>query len=123
MHKLKMSNHISEAKFYFYNNKIYLFQKLFDCKSILISILSRKEIKKVDFIYDDEKKLVRKIQKCYNNAVYMRADYIRVNGKIQLMELELVDPDLMTRKLKSKKEKNEFIEKFANEILKGINNI
>jgi hypothetical protein len=83
----------------------------------------RKEIKKVDFIYDDEKKLVRKIQKCYNNAVYMRADYIRVNGKIQLMELELVDPDLMTRKLKSKKEKNEFIEKFANEILKGINNI
>ena len=34
MHKLKMSNHISEAKF-------------FDCKSILISILSRKEIKKV----------------------------------------------------------------------------
>ena len=47
MHRLRMPNHILEAKFYFYNKKNHLFQKMFDCKSILISILSRKGIKKV----------------------------------------------------------------------------
>lgn len=82
----------------------------------------KKEVIKSDIIYDDEKKLVQSVYKCddYNKAIYMRVDYIRVKNELKLMELELADPDLLTRNLENDKEKSKFIDELACELLKGI---
>ena len=82
---------------------------------------ARKEVAKSNDIYDDEKELIEKICKCkdYSEAVYMRVDYIRVKNEIKLMELELADPDLLTRNIKNEFEKEKFMNAFANAILKG----
>lgn len=82
----------------------------------------KKEIIKSDIIYNDEKKLVQDIYKCneYNRAIYMRVDYIRVKSELKLMELELADPDLLTRNLKDETEKLKFINEFAYAIVEGI---
>ncbi len=82
----------------------------------------KKQVIKSDIIYDDEKELIQSICKCndYNKAIYMRVDYIRVKNELKLMELELADPDLLTRNLEDDEEKSKFINEFACAILKGI---
>ena len=49
----------------------------------------------------------------FNNYLYMRVDMVLVNGKAKIMEVELTDPDLLTKYINDSNVKSNVIKTFA----------
>lgn len=60
-------------------------------------------------------KKVEKIQE-FNNYLYMRVDMVLVDGKAKIMEVELADPDLLTKYIDDENIKSDVIKTFAKKI-------
>ena len=67
---------------------------------------------------DSITKLAYKIEKIpeFNNYLYMRVDMVMVDQKPIIMEVELADPDLLTKYIEDKDKKEEVIKTFAKRI-------
>ena len=52
----------------------------------------------------------------FNNYLYMRVDMVLVNGKAKIMEVELADPDLLTKYIDDSNVKSNVIKTFAKKI-------
>jgi len=67
---------------------------------------------------DSITKLAYKIEKIpeFNNYLYMRVDMVMVDQKPIIMEVELADPDLLTKYIEDKEKKEEVIKIFAKRI-------
>lgn len=64
-------------------------------------------------------KQVEKIQE-FNNYLYMRVDTVLVDGKAKIMEVELVDPDLLTKYIDDENIKSDVIKTFAKKIERRV---
>ena len=64
-------------------------------------------------------KVVEKI-KDFNNYLYMRVDMVLVNGKAKIMEVELADPDLLTKYIDDSNVKSNVINTFAKKIERRV---
>ena len=80
----------------------------------------RKEVKIVSKIPKFVLDVATKVSKIndFEGYVFMRVDLVVEKGKPYVIEVELIDPDFMTRKIKNLKKKEEIIKKFALAILK-----
>ena len=56
----------------------------------------------------------------FNNYLYMRVDMVLVNGKAKIMEIELTDPDLLTKYINDSNVKSNVIKTFAKKIEKRV---
>ncbi len=64
-------------------------------------------------------KVVEKI-KDFNNYLYMRVDMVLVNDNAKIMEVELADPDLLTKYIDDSNVKSDVIKTFAKKIERRI---
>lgn len=66
--------------------------------------------------------LARKVESLeeYKGYLYMRVDMVMVNDKPKIMEVELAEPDLLTRKIKDEEVKTDVITTFAKKIKNRI---
>lgn len=64
-------------------------------------------------------KVVERI-KDFNNYLYMRVDMVLVNGKAKIMEVELADPDLLTKYIDDSNVKSNVIKTFAKKIERRV---
>ena len=64
-------------------------------------------------------KVVEKIKE-FNNYLYMRVDMVLVNGKAKIMEVELADPDLLTKYIDDSNVKSNVIKNFAKKIKRRV---
>lgn len=58
--------------------------------------------------------------KDFNNYLYMRVDMVLVNGKAKIMEVELTDPDLLTKYIDDSNVKSNVIKTFAKKIERRV---
>lgn len=58
--------------------------------------------------------------KDFNNYLYMRVDMVLVNGKAKIMEVELADPDLLTKYIDDSNVKSNVINTFAKKIERRV---
>ena len=56
----------------------------------------------------------------FNNYLYMRVDMVLVNGKAKIMEVELTDPDLLTKYIDDSNVKSNVINTFAKKIERRV---
>lgn len=56
----------------------------------------------------------------FQNYLYMRVDMVMIDGIAKIMEVELAEPDLLTRHIENEKEKNQVIDIFARKIRKRL---
>ena len=86
-------------------------------------------------IFHDKKKpyLIEKVPECvldlaykveqlndFKNYLYMRVDMVVVNNEARIMEVELTDPDLLTKYINNQEIKNNTIKVLANSIKRRI---
>lgn len=64
-------------------------------------------------------KVVERI-KDFNNYLYMRVDMVLVNGRAKIMEVELADPDLLTKYIDNSNVKSNVIKTFAKKIERRV---
>ena len=64
-------------------------------------------------------KVVEKI-KDFNNYLYMRVDMVLVNDNAKIMEVELTDPDLLTKYIDDSIVKSNVIKTFAKKIERRV---
>ena len=66
--------------------------------------------------------LAKKVERIedFSNYLYMRVDMVLVNGKAKIMEVELADPDLLTKYIDDKSSKSNIIKTFAKKIERRI---
>ena len=64
-------------------------------------------------------KVVERI-KDFNNYLYMRVDMVLVNGRAKIMEVELADPDLLTKYIDDSNLKSDVIKTFAKKIERRV---
>ena len=64
-------------------------------------------------------RVVEKI-KDFSNYLYMRVDMVLVNGKAKIMEVELADPDLLTKYIGDSTVKSDVIKTFAKKIERRV---
>lgn len=64
-------------------------------------------------------KVVERI-KDFNNYLYMRVDMVLVKGKAKIMEVELADPDLLTKYIDNSNVKSNVIKTFAKKIERRV---
>lgn len=72
----------------------------------------------VDNVPDSIIQLARDVERIkeFNNYLYMRVDMVLVNGKAKIMEVELADPDLLTKYIDDSNVKSNVIKTFAKKI-------
>lgn len=72
----------------------------------------------VDNVPDSIIQLARDVERIkeFNNYLYMRVDMVLVNGKAKIMEVELADPDLLTKYIDDSNVKSNVIKIFAKKI-------
>ena len=72
----------------------------------------------VDNTPDSIIKLARVVERIkeFNNYLYMRVDMVLVNGKAKIMEVELADPDLLTKYIDDSNVKSNVIKTLAKRI-------
>lgn len=58
--------------------------------------------------------------KDFSNYLYMRVDMVLVNGKSKIMEVELADPDLLTKYIDDSNVKSDVIKTFAKKIERRV---
>ena len=66
--------------------------------------------------------LAKKVEKIeeFNDYLYMRVDMILVDGKAKIMEVELADPDLLTKYIDNINVKSDVIKTFAKKIERRV---
>lgn len=64
-------------------------------------------------------KMVEEV-KAFNGYLYMRVDMVLVGGKAKIMEVELADPDLLTKYIDDLNVKLDVIKTFAKKIERGV---
>lgn len=64
-------------------------------------------------------KMVEKIKE-FNGYLYMRVDMVLVGGKAKIMEVELADPDLLTKYIDDSNVKSDVIKTFAKKIERRV---
>ena len=76
----------------------------------------------VDDVPDSIIQLARVVEriKDFNNYLYMRVDMVLVNGKAKIMEVELADPDLLTKYIDDSNVKSNVIKTFAKKIERRV---
>lgn len=76
----------------------------------------------VDDVPDSIIQLSRVVEriKDFNNYLYMRVDMVLVNGKAKIMEVELTDPDLLTKYIDDSNVKSNVIKTFAKKIERRV---
>lgn len=76
----------------------------------------------VDNAPDNIIQLARTVEKIkeFNNYLYMRVDMVLVNGKAKIMEVELADPDLLTKYIDDPNVKLNVIKTFAKKIERRV---
>ena len=76
----------------------------------------------VDDVPDSIIELARVVEriKDFNNYLYMRVDMVLVNGKAKIMEVELADPDLLTKYIDDSNVKSNVINTFAKKIERRV---
>lgn len=76
----------------------------------------------VDDVPDSIIELARVVEriKDFNNYLYMRVDMVLVNGKAKIMEVELADPDLLTKYIDDSNVKSNVIKTFAKKIERRV---
>ena len=76
----------------------------------------------VDDVPDSIIQLARVVEriKDFNNYLYMRVDMVLVNGKAKIMEVELTDPDLLTKYIDDSNVKSNVIKTFAKKIERRV---
>ena len=76
----------------------------------------------VDNVPDGIIELARAVEriKDFNNYLYMRVDMVLVNGKAKIMEVELADPDLLTKYIDYSNVKSNVIRTFAKKIERRV---
>ena len=78
--------------------------------------------KKKPFLIEEVPKeiidLAKKVERIeeYKDYLYMRVDMVLVNNKAKIMEVELAEPDLLTKNIDNPKIKSKVINTFAKEI-------
>lgn len=67
-------------------------------------------------------KLAKKVEKIkeFNDYLYMRVDMVLVNGKAKIMEVELADPDLLTKYIDNPNVKSDVIKTFIKKIERRV---
>ena len=72
----------------------------------------------VDNVPDSIIQLARVVERIkeFNNYLYMRVDMVLVSGKARIMEVELADPDLLTKYIDDSNVKSSVIKTFAKKI-------
>lgn len=72
----------------------------------------------VDNVPDSIIQLARVVERIkeFNNYLYMRVDMVLVNGKAKIMEVELADPDLLTKYIDDSNVKSNVIKTLAKKI-------
>ena len=67
-------------------------------------------------------KLARKVEKIpeYKDYLYMRVDMVLINGQAKVMEIELAEPDLLTKYIDDKNKKHDIIKTFAKKIERRV---
>lgn len=76
----------------------------------------------VDDVPDSIIELARVVEriKDFNNYLYMRVDMVLVNDKAKIMEVELADPDLLTKYIDDSNVKSNVINTFAKKIERRV---
>lgn len=76
----------------------------------------------VDDVPDSIIQLARVVEriKDFNNYLYMRVDMVLVNGKAKIMEVELTDPDFLTKYIDDSNVKSNVIKTFAKKIERRV---
>ena len=76
----------------------------------------------VDDAPDSIIRLARVVERIkeFNNYLYMRVDMVLVNGKAKIMEVELADPDLLTKYIDDSNVKSNVINTFAKKIERRV---
>lgn len=76
----------------------------------------------VDDVPDSIIQLARVVERIkeFNNYLYMRVDMVLVNGKAKIMEVELADPDLLTKYIDDSNVKSNVIKTFAKNIERRV---
>lgn len=76
----------------------------------------------VDNVPDSIIQLARVVERIkeFNNYLYMRVDMVLVNGKAKIMEVELADPDLLTKYIDDSNVKSNVIKTFAKKIERRV---
>ena len=76
----------------------------------------------VDDVPDSIIQLARVVDRIkeFNNYLYMRVDMVLVNGKAKIMEVELADPDLLTKYIDDSNVKSNVIKTFAKKIERRV---
>lgn len=76
----------------------------------------------VDDVPDSIIQLARVVERIkeFNNYLYMRVDMVLVNGKAKIMEVELADPDLLTKYIDDSNVKSNVIKTFAKKIERRV---
>ena len=76
----------------------------------------------VDNVPDNIIRLARVVERIneFNNYLYMRVDMVLVNGKAKIMEVELADPDLLTKYIDDVNVKSNAIKTFARKIERRV---
>lgn len=76
----------------------------------------------VDDAPDSIIRLARVVERIkeFNNYLYMRVDMVLVNGKAKIMEVELADPDLLTKYIDDSNVKSNVINAFAKKIERRV---
>ncbi len=83
------------------------------------------EKRKTEFVEEVPREILELAQRVeqleeYKDYLYMRVDMILSNGKAKVMEVELTEPDLLTRKIEDPKIKKKIIHTFAQSIKERI---
>ncbi len=76
----------------------------------------------VDDVPDNIIELAKTVEeiKEFNDYLYMRVDMVLVNGKAKIMEVELADPDLLTKYIDNSSVKSDVIKTFAKKIERRV---
>ena len=76
----------------------------------------------VDDVPDSIIQLARVVERIkeFNNYLYMRVDMVLVDGKAKIMEVELADPDLLTKYIDDSNVKSNIIKTFAKKIERRV---
>ena len=76
----------------------------------------------VDDVPDSIIQLARVVERIkeFNNYLYMRVDMVLVDGKAKIMEVELADPDLLTKYIDDSNVKSNVIKTFAKKIERRV---
>ena len=76
----------------------------------------------VDNVPDSIIQLARVVERIkeFNNYLYMRVDMVLVNSKAKIMEVELADPDLLTKYMDDSNVKSNVIKTFAKKIERRV---